>query len=127
MRRARTFVVAAAAAVASSVAVAAPAHAGDFTRSYSHIGEHWEGTAYYTDQYDRLCAKADAGTAGKLRVTLIPANGSGKSYAVTDTTSKGRTCTGNLNIPEDKKYRVKLTRYHPNSTHGHNELGYLYS
>ncbi|MCU1537032.1 MAG: hypothetical protein JWP82_1383 [Humibacillus sp.] len=110
------------------VAVAQPASANDYVGSYNFIGEHSEGTGYWYDGSDTLCARANPDVSGNLRVTLVPANGVGASYSVVDGRSAGRTCTGNLSIPEDKKYRMKFTRYHTSgSTHVGYGAGYLYS
>ena len=129
MRALTTKFAAIAVAVAGSVvAVAQPAHAGDYVGSWNFIGEHSEGTGYWYDGTDTLCARANPNVSGNLRVTLVPANGVGASYSVVDGVSAGRTCTGNLSIPEDKKYRMKFTRYHTNGwTNSGYGVGYLYS
>jgi hypothetical protein len=101
-------VMAAAAAAAAIVATAGPASANDATFSGSLYGYPAKGQ--WIDHLDTLCAKADyTPETGTAIVKITPVGHNGPSFVVRDRSNdSSRTCTGNLSIPEDKKYRMTV-------------------
>lgn len=108
MRRPRPLNALAALGVAATSVfiLEAPAVAGDFYREWpDEVDTAAIVIAWWYDNTDTLCVKS--AYRGHAVARMYPADGSGPSFSVTDyKSSPGRTCTGNLSIPEDQKYRV---------------------
>lgn len=69
--------------------------------------------ALWKDSIDRLGVCLGGSTSHYLAVAQIrPANGVGPSFSISDRTiGDGCRYTGNLNIPEDRRYILTLTVY----------------
>jgi hypothetical protein len=88
--------------------VAAPAVASDKTLTGDSAYDDGKYRGIWEDAYDNLCARS-LGPDPAL-VKIEPADGSGPSFQIKDPSGGGRTCTGNLSIPEDEMYW--MTVYH---------------
>jgi hypothetical protein len=84
------------------VATATPAAANDTTLTVSYGG--------VVRARASLCVTATGGDGINIANARIdPANGVGPSFSVTDLTdTSGGRCTGNLSIPEDRSYVLKV-------------------
>lgn len=73
------------------------------------------GNATWTDATDTLCARAYAhnnnGAAVRwAEAEIRPVDGTGPEFTIRDSSpgNGAANCTGNLNIPEDNRYRMYL-------------------
>jgi hypothetical protein len=90
-----------------------PASASDATVSLYHNGE-LKARGTYDDLTDNLCVKAFNGGQNFLAdVGIGPVNGDGPSFTWGAFGGDGWQCTGNLSIPEDRRYDIQV-RWHSN-------------
>lgn len=110
MMRPRTIAGIVAGAALLTCATVLPAAANDVTLKGGFRGQG--STSYWKDKSDTLIACLGGGAAFRRAVAHIrPASGKGPSFSITDGLGRGCTSTGNLNIPEDRRYVMTLTVY----------------
>jgi hypothetical protein len=84
-----------------------PAAASDGYAAAWHNGTR-VAVATYDDLTDNLCVRIlTDGSRGSASATIYPA-GDGRTWTITDRPGGGRSCTGNLAIPEDRRYDLAL-------------------
>ena len=105
----RRWIAPAAVALGVLVATATPAAANDAKLTVSYGGVV-RARASWDDLTDNLCVTATGGDGINIaNASIDPANGVGPSFSVTDLTdTSGGRCTGNLSIPEDRSYVLKV-------------------
>lgn len=87
-----------------TVGLAGPSYAND--ASLSTYGS----SASYTDLTDNLCTNATNDTQWRdYSIAQIVNSGGSVVFSVADSQGGGNTCTGNLPIPEDVLYTLRLT------------------
>ena len=81
-----------------------PAHANDASVTVQGA------TATYTDATDNLCARAVDDFAGleDYAIAEIVNDAGAIVFQKYDTEGGGQSCTGNLSIPEDRRYRLRV-------------------
>lgn len=109
MRLRSRLVAPAVAAAALLVGMAPPASAADAKAEVSYGGV-LKARGSWDDLTDNLCARVfNAPRASSANVSIFPADGSGPSFGVVDAGGDTQAaCTGNLSIPEDEKYVMKV-------------------
>lgn len=82
----------------------APAHANDASVTFHGA------TATYTDATDNLCARAVDDYPGleDYAIAQIVNDAGTVVFQKTDSEGGGQSCTGNLSIPEDRHYRLRV-------------------
>ncbi|GAA1809324.1 hypothetical protein GCM10009795_063360 [Nocardioides hankookensis] len=85
-------------------ATMAPAEANDESISFHGA------TARYLDATDQLCANAvdDYSTFEDYAIAYIENAAGDVVFSQSDSEGGGRTCTGNLSIPEDRVYYLRV-------------------
>ncbi|MGC4112102.1 MAG: hypothetical protein QM747_17140 [Nocardioides sp.] len=105
MKRTTPLVLSLGMTVGLAMLIEAPAHASDVDGYPGKYQGQIIERGYYDDLTDNLCVKTLNGQVA--RVTISSAGD--PSFAVNDYPGGGKTCTGNLAIPEDHSYTMNLT------------------
>ncbi|HSV39357.1 MAG TPA: hypothetical protein VLI04_11415 [Nocardioidaceae bacterium] len=116
MKLAREIVAVGATAILVTTITPAPAVAADKeVRVYLPAlgGPDFAGLGKWTDEDDTLCALLGQNQShDKLVVRIRPRNGVGPSFRVIDhnpTPAASGSCTGDLSIPENRRYRMRVS------------------
>ena len=104
MNSLRTFALSTLGALVLVSATMAPARANDASVSFHGA------TATYTDATDNLCARAIDDFSGleDYAIAEIVNDNGAIVFQKFDTEGGGQSCTGNLSIPEDRRYRLRV-------------------
>ncbi len=105
MKKTLTLGIAAVAVASASSFIAAPAFANDITVNTAAGYGSWD------DSNDNLCANDSRVDGYDVRAKIVPQSGSRSTFQIKDVgVNDGRTCTGNLSIPEDQSYVLQVIR-----------------